>query len=342
MNKKQRHDSDDSSDEDDHKKVEIYNELDELTKFIKLNPLANNQLQKLSFISHALGIELLYFKKTQQAYLAQKEKSLTFTRYTFDDINIDNFTYREPRLFQEDDGLSGITEALGKGLKIGGLDENKSNIEFLAATRFMNRNAKRIAKDIKYSKYLDNEISKKTITPQKGYPYYEYTYKQKMIFGDGSSIRSEHIATTKKATRGHKVEVGIGYETYSEYADFLSTNPQEYAIIIREISKNIYSTKFISQSKYIQNKLLAITKLLFSCEASKNPAVYIHNHMLLDFIDIGLSWKDALLKFMPMSPTGSIMNARAINKLYKKYMPIDYTYDYVNSTADQYSQKKSC
>lgn len=89
----------------------------------------------------------------------------------------------------------------------------------------------------------------------------------------------------------------------------------------------------------LQHKLQSLVYLLFGCEVTRNPAMGVINHMLLDLIlakqmtfaeaFVGSDAADNCLnqpRLMPMSPKGAVAVARALHTSYKDVMPYPYQY----------------
>ena len=330
----------DSSDEESYnKQIEEYNELAQLNKIKKDKGAVN----ELSFISHALALEFFYSKKVQKSYHHQKRIHLRDRNHTVNNIiNLRSFSTLRGDL----DDISSLAsiEINNSSSSSSSFSSNnvnhESRIGLAAATRFINRNAKRITQDPTELTEGSLSSSGKKFSTTANYNYHE----TRIEFTREIISLSEHLFYIKEKksrldinkkthTRGHKVVTNIsGGEAYENIKNYIKTISSS-GLIIRELSQGIFINLLSIKSKTTQEKLVALTDLLFSCETSKNPAAYIHHQMLLDLvIDHGITWDEAIINLMPMSPSKAIMNARALNQLYEDYMPIKYYYDYVEAT----------
>mmetsp|Transcript_19521 Transcript_19521/g.21171 ORF Transcript_19521/g.21171 Transcript_19521/m.21171 type:complete len:541 (+) Transcript_19521:72-1694(+) len=262
---------------------------------------------RLSFISHALAIQLLDSKPVTEMCSPDNvqhlfsEVELTKGEITISDekIEIVNFTHNEDAL---------------------------RSLACVSVTRFINSNYQNVLEYFLRA----SEPSEKT--------YYSDTF-----YGDGDLtfiVKSSHTLCSNH-TRGQLVlsmwpNKIINYKEISHFLNQLDNTLEieilKTANLIRLILKNDFTyIKFILRTNILtQNdihQLVNLTYLLFVCETSRNPAAFIHHQMLLD-LKIGnhITWT-IFFDLMPMSPKDSIQRARSLNQLYQDYLPSAYEYD---------------
>lgn len=184
-------------------------------------------------------------------------------------------------------------------------DENIRSTEFLANLRLHNRIEKRQMKNYnemkKYSKYgcvkdikwYDKEVIKVSFSH--------------------NGLREE-IVYYKSSDKNCKLSY---LEIYTKLETLLAGD------------NNLGKFDKLEDDNDVKYNTSVLEYHIFGCEAIKNPAAFIHNHMVLDLIkDKEMTWEDALCKEqLPMVIGGAIMGARKVNSCYKEFMPHPYLYD---------------
>ncbi len=131
------------------------------------------------------------------------------------------------------------------------------------------------------------------------------------------------------------------YEKIRTIKENLNIDDVKLATIIRSIIAGDESNLPYNLTQELMKTLCTITYLIFGCEATRNPAMFVSNQMLLDLIiQEKTSWENAL-KIMPMAPKGATPTARELNESYKINMPYPYVYPGTTTTPFHTSEKLS-
>eukprot|EP01040_Poterioochromonas_malhamensis_P012734 gene12733-13948_t len=261
---------------------------------------------RLSFISHALAIQLLDSKPVTEMCSPDNVQHL----------------FSEVEIINEE-----ITKIHDEKIKIVNFTHNEDALRSLACvsvTRFINDN---------YRKVRGEEILSS---------FTQKTYYSETFYGDDNrtfTVTSSHTLYGRY-TRGQVVTgTSLRYNEIPNFLKDLDKNLKVFktATLIRQILRN----EFTNISPLLDNKslcenevrrLVSITYLLFVCEPSRNPAAFIHHQMLLDLkINNHITWR-MFFDLMPMRPDLSVTRARSLNQLYHGYLPINYQYDCTEGT----------
>src|SRR5439155_7563905 len=106
-------------------------------------------------------------------------------------------------------------------------------------------------------------------------------------------VLETQTVTTNRGRKDMILNIGNYESVYEDIAiikNHLKVDDACIANWIRMIFKGIVPDFNSYKSQEILHKLQSITYLLFGCEATRNPAMHIINHMLLDLIIANKGW----------------------------------------------------
>ena len=196
---------------------------------------------------------------------------------------------------------------------------------------------------------LCNRSVKRLIANNKPFEKYELLSKQRQFRGCQFPTSPEIALDIQEVTnKGNRVDHVINNGTYSDIDERIKSikkgakvNDKDIAHWIRQTFygepllltefNNIDEDKELKafHIKEIKRAIVGITYQLFGTEVVRNPASFIHHHMMLELIIKGsCTWNDFLKNthMLPMEMTDAVKGARTLHAAYNSSMPYPYMY----------------
>lgn len=273
---------------------------------------------RLSFICHALAIQLLVSDPVTTLYLSQQvQNSFSQVERTEGEISDEKISIED---FMNADTTGG-------------------GASMLLVARFIYYNSQRAIQELQTAFPQDGLSKARGYNSETSFGTKKgrtVNVTSKYLFtGNFNNYVQQHIVFIRK-NKKFNTENWISYDGILSFLYPLDKKLGNIkaAYLIRRILRNDF-TEVVTCKKTTGNSLtkadihllVTITYLLFVCEPSRNPAAFIHHQMLLDLkINNHITWGQ-FFGLMPMRPRHSIKRASRLNQLYEDYLPCAYQYD---------------
>jgi len=296
--------------------------LDKVYEKIKKNyaECQFNEDLPLSFITHTLGISILYSPKINKRYYELKKKHLSSDASSIENNiaqlngNLGNNCYLK---LTTDQSLFNLNH----------LSKDKYLVEFLACLRLRNKSNKRqiINFETKEETTISNTLNICDMNIDIETTFY---YNSKKI-AENIKIKNERL-------------------TYTQYSNELSKKENKNLFeILKEHRINIANDTILFKNADQKNFFVSFWYNIFGLETIRNPAHLIHINMFLDIAE-KIEWprngypRQTIYKYLPMASEYAVMKSRWLNSYFNKFMPHQHSYDLCNDIRDRfYTDKES-